>query len=67
MSCGKTMAAGVNGQGAGENRVRTVVGLRRWLRLTARKHSVAKLAENDAAKAAADALAAMLNTSRKLG
>lgn len=47
--------------------VREVVGMRRWLRLTARKHSAAKQANNDASKAAADALALMLKDARKLG
>jgi hypothetical protein len=41
--------------------------MRKWLRLTARKHSSAKRTENDAAKAAADALALMLKDARKLG
>jgi hypothetical protein len=47
--------------------VREVVGMRRWLRLTARKHSAAKQANNDASQAAADALALMLKDARKLG
>lgn len=47
--------------------VREIVGMRRWLRLTARKHSAAKRTDNDAAKAAADALDLMLRDARKLG
>ena len=47
--------------------VREIVGMRKWLRLTARKHSSAKQSNNDAAQAAADALAMMLKDSRKLG
>jgi hypothetical protein len=47
--------------------VREIVGMRKWLRLTARKHASAKRTENDAAKAAADALALMLKDARKLG
>jgi hypothetical protein len=47
--------------------VREIVGMRKWLRLTARKHSSAKQSNNDAARAAADALAAMLKDARKLG
>lgn len=44
-----------------------VVGMRKWLRLTARKHASAKESENDAAQAAADALAMMLKDAHKLG
>lgn len=47
--------------------VREVVGMRRWLRLTARKHSATKQSNNDAAQAAANALALMLKDARKLG
>ena len=47
--------------------VREIVGMRKWLRLTARKHPSAKQSENDAARAAADALALMLRDARKLG
>ena len=47
--------------------VREVVGMRRWMRLTARKHSAAKRSDNDASKAAADALALLLKDARKLG
>jgi len=42
------------------------VGMKRWLRLTARKHSVGKPSANPAADAAADALAKMLGASKKL-
>ena len=42
------------------------VGMKRWLRLTARKHSVGKPQANPAADAAADALATMLGESKKL-
>lgn len=42
------------------------VGMKRWLRLTARKHSVGKPTVNAAADAAADALDKMLAESRKL-
>lgn len=42
------------------------VGMKRWLRLTARKHSVSKSHANPAADAAADALAKMLGESKKL-
>ncbi len=52
---------------ANQQVVREVVGMRKWLRLTARKHAAAKQSENDAAQAAADALAMMLKDSRKLG
>ena len=51
---------------ANQQVVREVVGMRKWLRLTARKHASAKQSENDAAQAAADALAMMLKDSRKL-
>ena len=47
--------------------VREVVGMRKWLRLTARKHSQAKRLDNDASRAAADALAMMLRDARKIG
>jgi hypothetical protein len=43
-----------------------LVGMKRWLRLTARKHSVGKPSANPAADAAADALSKMLGESRKL-
>jgi hypothetical protein len=52
---------------AAQDSVREVVGMRRWMRLTARKHSAAKQSENDAARAAADALASLLRGARKLG
>lgn len=42
------------------------VGMKRWLRLTARKHSVGKPQANPAADAAADALAQMLGQAKKL-
>lgn len=42
------------------------VGMKRWLRLTARKHSTGKPTANPAADAAADALAKMLGESKKL-
>jgi hypothetical protein len=42
------------------------VGMKRWLRLTARKHSVGKPTANPAAGAAADALAELLAESKKL-
>lgn len=42
------------------------VGMKRWLRLTARKHSVGKPTVHPAADAAADALAKMLGDSKKL-
>ena len=42
------------------------VGMKRWLRLTARKHSTGKPTANPAADAAADALAKMLHESKKL-
>lgn len=42
------------------------VGMKRWLRLTARKHSVGKSQANPAADAAADALAKMLAEPKKL-
>lgn len=38
------------------------VSMKRWMRLTARKHSVGKTAENLAADAAADAIAQVLGT-----
>lgn len=41
------------------------VGMKRWLRLTARKHSVGKASINPAADAAASALEALLRESRK--
>ena len=47
--------------------VHEVVGMRKWMRLTARKHFVSKRAENDASQAAADALALLLRDARKLG
>lgn len=51
----------------GHNEVRAVVGMRRWLRLTARKHSVAKATVNDSSKAAAEALEAMLGSAGRRG
>lgn len=42
------------------------VGMKRWLRLTARKHSVGKPTANPAADAAANALSKMLAESKKL-
>jgi hypothetical protein len=43
------------------------VGMRRWLRLTARKSSrIPQKAENATAAAAADALAMMLKEARKM-
>jgi len=45
--------------------VREHVGMKRWLRLTARKHSVGKASINPAADAAASALEALLRDSRK--
>ena len=47
--------------------VREIVGMRKWMRLTARKHSASKQSDNDAAQAAADALNALLRESRKIG
>ena len=41
------------------------VGMKRWLRLTARKHSVGKASINPAADAAATALEALLREQRK--
>ncbi len=41
------------------------VGMKRWLRLTARKHSAGKATINPAADAAASALEALLRDSRK--
>lgn len=51
-----------------ENRQAVVelVGMKRWLRLTARKHSAGKTAANPAADAAAYALSKMLGESKKL-
>ena len=60
-------AARIAEKAADQDAVREVVGMRKWLRLTARKHSSAKQSNNDAARAAADALAAMLKDARKLG
>jgi hypothetical protein len=59
--------AKVPAKAAHEDAVREVVGMRRWMRLTARKHSAAKRTDNDAAQAAADALNALLRDARKLG
>jgi hypothetical protein len=42
------------------------VGMKRWFRLTAQKHSVAKPTANPAADAAADALAKMLGKTKRL-
>jgi hypothetical protein len=42
------------------------VGMKRWLRLTAQKHSVGKSQANPAADAAADALAKMLGGPKKM-
>ncbi len=42
------------------------VGMKRWLRLTARKHSVGKPTANPAAGAAAEALAKLLSEPKKL-
>lgn len=44
----------------GQAEVLERVGMKRWLRLTARKHSVAKSTANPAADAAADAIAQLL-------
>jgi hypothetical protein len=41
------------------------VGMKRWLRLTARKHSVCKPTANPAADAAAEALVKLLGESKK--
>lgn len=43
-----------------------LVGMKRWLRLTARKHAVGKPLANPAADAAACALSKMLGESKKL-
>jgi hypothetical protein len=43
-----------------------LVGMKRWLRLTARKHAVGKPTANPAADAAAYALSKMLGESKKL-
>jgi hypothetical protein len=45
---------------AGQAEVLERVGMKRWMRLTARKHSVGKATVNPAADAAADAIAQML-------
>jgi hypothetical protein len=50
-----------------QDAVREIVGMRKWMRLTARKHSAAKQSDNDAAQAAADALNALLGGARKIG
>jgi hypothetical protein len=50
-----------------QDAVREIVGMRKWMRLTARKHSAAKQSDNDAAQAAADALNAMLRAARTIG
>lgn len=42
------------------------VGMMRWMRVTARKHSVGKPSGNPAADAAADALAKLLAEAKKL-
>jgi len=42
------------------------VGMKRWLRLTAQKHSVGMSQANPAADAAADALAKMLGGPKKM-
>ena len=60
-------AAKIAEKAANQDAVREVVGMRRWLRLTARKQQSAKQSDNDAARAAADALALMLRDARKLG
>jgi hypothetical protein len=53
---------------AAENRqaVIELVGMKRWLRLTAQKHSAGKPPANPAADAAAYALSKMLGESKKL-
>jgi hypothetical protein len=56
-----------DGAAGGQKASHPTVSMRRWLRLTARKHSAAKTATNDSSKAAADALAAMLGQSRRFG
>ena len=66
MTSRPTSVAKATPPAAAQQGVREVVGMRKWLRLTARKHSSAKQS-NNAAQAAADALAAMLKDARKLG
>lgn len=67
MNRGTSSVAKRSGTARDSKEVRSVVGMRRWLRLTARKHSVAKSSVNDSSRAAADALAAMLGGSDKAG
>ena len=67
MTSRPTSVAKATPPAADQQGVREVVGMRKWLRLTARKHSSAKQSNNDAAQAAADALASMLKDARKLG
>ena len=67
MTSRPTSVATATPPAAAQQAVREVVGMRKWLRLTARKHSSAKQSNNDAAQAAADALAAMLKDARKIG
>ena len=67
MTSRPTSVAKATPPAAAQQAVREVVGMRKWLRLTARKHPSAKQSENDAARAAADALALMLRDARKLG
>lgn len=46
--------------------VREKLGMRRWMRLAARKHSAAaRLPANDSAKAAAEAITRMMRESRR--
>jgi hypothetical protein len=60
-------SAKVPAKAANQDAVREVVGMRRWMRLTARKHAASKRTNNDAAQAAADALNTLLRDARKLG
>lgn len=60
-------AAKVPAKATAQGTVHKVVGMRKWLRLTARKHASAKQSDNEASQAAADALAVMLKDARKLG
>ncbi len=45
--------------------VRETVGMKRWMRQAARKHSQGKPPANDSAKAAGDAIAQLLKDARR--
>ena len=62
----KTLPQATPKNAEGQDAVREVVGMRRWLRLTARKHSSGKKSDNDAARAAAEAVSRMLKDARKI-